>query len=80
MFQLQKLAKKKLEVDFTKLQLARDWGNDIDEEERYWSRRKQLEKAYKEAYFSFFSDEEAVEKAKSELLDFYILYGVKKEV
>jgi hypothetical protein len=78
---LQRLAKKKLEVDFTKLQLASDWGDDVSEEERYWSKRKKLEKAYREAYFSFFSDDEAVEKAKSELLDFYILYGdMHKEV
>jgi hypothetical protein len=75
MDRLQRLAKKKLEIDYTRLrlQLAKDWED--AEEERYWSRRTRLEKAYREAYFSFFSDEEVLEKAKSDLLEFYILYG-----
>lgn len=72
MDRLQSLSKKKLEIeiDYSKLQLAM-------EEERYWSRRNRLEKAYRDAYFCSFSDEEAVEKAKSELLTFYIMHGVR---
>lgn len=74
MDRLQRLAKKKLEIDYSKLQYARDWGED---EDKYWSTRNRLETAYKEAYFSSFGDEETLEKAKSELIDFYILYGVR---
>ena len=65
MFQLQKLAKRKLDIDLSKLQVARDWGED---EERYWYERKRLEKAVKDAATNLY-------KAESDLLDFYILYG-----
>ena len=68
MFKLQKLAKRKIDIDLSKLQVARDWGED---EERYWSERNRLEKAYKEAAMMFY-------KAESDLLDFYILYGDRR--
>lgn len=78
MDQLQKLTKKKLDIDFglakRKLEIDLSQG-EYAEQVSYWSRRNRLEKAYRDAYFSPFSDEETVEKAKSELLLFYILYG-----
>lgn len=68
MFQLQKLAKKKLEIDLSKLRFARSWGED---EDKYWAERKRLEKAVKDAATNLY-------KAECELLDFYILYGDRK--
>lgn len=65
MNRLQKLAKKKLEIDLSKLRFARSWGED---EDKYWAERKRLEKAYTDAAKEFY-------KAECELLDFYILYG-----
>ena len=78
MFQLQKLAKSKLEIDFSKLQVARDWGVDA-EQVRYWSRRKRLEKAYREAHIEaiFHGNIEALEETRAELLAFYLIHGVK---
>ena len=68
MDRLQKLAKRKLEIDLSKLQVARDWGED---EDKYWAERKRLEKAYTDAVKEFY-------KAERELLDFYILYGDRR--
>lgn len=68
MDRLQRLAKRKLDIDLSKLQVARVWD---DDEEKHRVERKRLEKAYKDAVKEFY-------KAESELLDFYILYGVGK--
>ncbi len=69
---LQSLAKKKLEIDYSKLQYARNWGED---EDKYWSARNRLETAYKEAYFR--GDVKDICKTGIDLIDFYALYGVK---
>ena len=68
MFQLQKLAKRKLDIDLSKLQVARVWDED---EDKYWAERKRLEKAVKDAAANLY-------KAESDLLDFYILYGDRR--
>lgn len=68
MFQLQKLAKRKLDIDLSKLQVARVWDED---EDKYWAERKRLEKAVKDAATNLY-------KAESDLLDFYILYGDRR--
>jgi hypothetical protein len=72
---LQKLVKKKLEIDLEpakrKLDLCQ---GEYAEQARYWSRRKRLEKAFGDAYL--FGDDETLEKAAAELLLFYMLYGV----
>ena len=76
MDRLQRLAKKKLEIDFglakRKLEIDLSRGK-YAEQVRYWSRRKRLEKAFEDAYL--FGDDETLEKAASELLVFYVLYG-----
>ena len=65
---IQKLAKRKLDIDLSKLQVARV----LDEgEDKYWAERKRLEKAVKDAATNLY-------KAECELLDFYILYGDRK--
>lgn len=65
MGRLQKLAKRKLDIDLSKLQVARVWDED---EDKYWAERKRLEEAVKDAAENLY-------KAESDLLDFYILYG-----
>lgn len=65
MDRLQSLAKRKLDIDLSKLQVARVWDED---EDKYWAERKRLEKAVKDAAANLY-------KAESDLLDFYILYG-----
>ena len=62
MFQLQKLAKRKLDIDLSKLQVARVWDED---EDKYWAERKRLEKAVKDAAANLY-------KAESDLLDFIV--------
>lgn len=65
MFQLQKLSKRKLDIDLSKLQVSMVWDED---EDKYLAERKRLEKAVKDAAANLY-------KAESDLLDFYILYG-----
>lgn len=65
MLQLQRLAKKRLEIDLSKLQVSKVWDED---EDKYLAERKRLEKAVKDAAANLY-------KAESDLLDFYILYG-----
>lgn len=65
---LQKLTKKKLEIDLSKIQVARVWDED---EDKYRAERKRLEKAVKDALENLY-------KAESELLEFYFLYGDRK--
>jgi len=72
MDQLQRLSKRKLEIDLSKLQYTRDLGIEM-EKIRYWSRRNKLEEACRDAYL--FGDDETLGEAVSELLTFYILYG-----
>lgn len=76
--ELQKLAKKRLDIDFglakRKLEIDLNQG-EYAEHVRYWSRRKRLEKAFGDAYL--FGDDETLEKASAELLVFYILYGMR---
>lgn len=67
MSRLQKLSKRKLDIDLSKLQVARVWD---EGEDKYWAERKRLEKAVNDATANLY-------KAQSDLLDFYILYGVK---
>ena len=67
MDRLQSLAKRKLDIDLSKLKFARDWGED---EDKYLAERKRLEKAYVDAAKQFY-------EAQNELLDFYVLYGDK---
>lgn len=64
MYRLQSLAKRKLEIDLGGV-----------EQVRYWSRRRRLEEAYRDAYF--LGNDETMKKTKAELLTFYILYGVR---
>lgn len=65
MDRLQKLAKRKLDIDMSKLQVSRVWDED---EDKYLAERKRLEKAVKDAAVNLY-------KAQNDLLDFYILYG-----
>ena len=65
MSRLQKLSKRKLDIDLSKLQVARVWD---ENEDKYWAERKRLEKAYSDAAKEFY-------RAECELFDFYILYG-----
>lgn len=65
MSRLQKLSKRKLDIDLSKLQVSRVWDED---EDKYLAERKRLEKAVKDAAANLY-------KAESDLLDFYILYG-----
>ncbi len=65
---IQKLAKRKLDIDLSKLQVARVWD---EGEDKYLAERKRLEKAVKDAATNLY-------KAECELLDFYILYGDRK--
>lgn len=65
MSRLQKLSKRKLDIDLSKLQVSRVWDED---EDKYWAERKRLEKVVKDAATNLY-------KAESDLLDFYILYG-----
>lgn len=58
MDRLQRLTKKKLEIDYSKLQYARCLDK---EDEKYRAERKRLEAAFN--------------KAASDLLNFYLLYG-----
>lgn len=68
MDRLQRLAKRKLDIDLSKLRVARVWD---EGEDKYRAERKRLEKAYADAAKEFY-------KAECELLDFYILYGDRK--
>lgn len=76
MDRLKRLTKKKLDIDFglakRKLDIDLD-QSEYAEHVRYWSRRNKLEEAFGDAYL--FGDDETLEKATSELLTFYILYG-----
>lgn len=65
MSRLQKLSKRKLDIDLSKLQVSMVWDED---EDKYLAERKRLEKAVKDAAVNLY-------KAESDLLDFYILYG-----
>lgn len=65
MSRLQKLSKRKLDIDLSKLQVSMVWDED---EDKYLAERKRLEKAVKDAAANLY-------KAESDLLDFYILYG-----
>lgn len=65
MSRLQKLSKRKLDIDLSKLQVSRVWDED---EDKYLAERKRLEKAVKDAAANLY-------KAESDLLDFYFLYG-----
>lgn len=67
MDQLQSLVKRKLDIDMSKLQVARVWDED---EDKYWAERKRLEKAVNDATANLY-------KAQSDLLDFYISHGCK---
>jgi hypothetical protein len=73
---LQRLTKKRLDIDLSqakrKLEIDLNQG-EYSRQARYWSRRKQLEKAVRDAYL--LGDDETLVEAASELLTFYILYG-----
>jgi len=70
MSRLQKLSKRKLDIDLSKLQVSMVWDED---EDKYLAERKRLEKAVKDAAANLY-------KAESDLLDFYILYGVRNVI
>ena len=77
MDRLQRLVKKKLEIDLepAKRKLGFDLGrrDEFAEQVRYWSRRTRLEKEVRDAYY--FGDDETLVEATTDLLTFYILYG-----